>query len=460
MERIVCKFGGSNFKDSQSIERIIEVMQRYQNPLVVVVSAFYGVTNQLLEAIDRVQHDEAHIQKLIDSIREKKLQALETTITDSSVAQATQKELEERLGELQRYLTGIHYIGELPHSVKDQILSYGERLSSLMLTKTLQSRGMDAMEALPEDIGLLTDGAYQNATVNIEGSAESIQAALGKHQIYVIPGFYGISPQGKVNLLGRGGSDYSAAAIAAALEAKSLDVWKDVNGYLSADPKLVEGAKKISHLSYSEAAELSYFGARILHPRTVEPLMDGAIPIRIFNIEAPGEGITPLTEISRVEVSAEHRDMPIRSVTYSDDFAILRLSGPGVGMKPGILGKVTGQLDRKSINIKSVVTSQTAINFYLDRLDLENAVEALNELTLPAVHRITSIDDLSMIALVGHGLNSHSRTLIRIAETLEQLKITTEILSLGAAEGTAYFAVPAKERERAVQAIHRRFFGE
>ena len=145
---------------------------------------------------------------------------------------------------------------------------------------------MTLSRAMPEDIGLATDGAFRNASVDFPSSEAAVADTLSEDRIYIVPGFYGISADGRINLLGRGGSDYSAAAIARCIEAEALDVWKDVNGYMSADPGLIPSARRIAALSYDEAAELSYFGAKILHPRTVEPLIEKNIPVRIFNINA------------------------------------------------------------------------------------------------------------------------------------------------------------------------------
>ena len=457
MKRIVCKFGGSNFKSRESVRAITEAVSLYENPLIIVVSAFYGITNYLTEGIETVQRDESHVEELIATIKKKKMESIEFSIADEKVREETCALVDSRLDELHRFLLGVHYIGELPHSVKDRILSYGERLSSLILTKTLQSRGFDAEEALPEDLGLITDGEFSSASVDFMESEKLISRNLGDRRIYVVPGFYGISPDGRINLLGRGGSDYSAAAIARAAGAESLDVWKDVDGYMTANPKIIPEAQPLPSLSYREAAELSYFGANILHPRTVEPLQDRDIPIRIFNIEGDRTALRPLTII---DDSHPEEDRPARSVTYSDDIAILRISGPGVGIKGGILGKITTTLDSRDINIKSVVTSQTSINIYLSAADIDRSVIALESLKLSTVTRLTPMTDISIIALVGEGLLDHPDLAGHIVAPLVREKIKMPIVSLGASEGTAYFVVSQESRDRALKIIHKNFFEE
>ncbi|MBN2628138.1 MAG: aspartate kinase [Spirochaetales bacterium] len=456
-KRIVCKFGGSNFKSRESVRAIVEAVELYDQPLILVVSAFYGITNYLTEGIETVQHSESHVEELIGTIKEKKMESIDFSIEEESCRRETYALVDQRLDELKRYLLGVHYIGELPHSVKDKILSYGERLSSLILTKTLEARGFDVEEALPEDLGLITDGEYSSASVDFKESEKRIPRNLGDRRIYVVPGFYGISPEGQITLLGRGGSDYSAAAIARAAGASSLDIWKDVDGYMTANPKIIPQARPVPALSYREAAELSYFGANILHPRTVEPLLDRNIPIRILNIEGDRTRLLPLTIIDDSSPEDNHS---ARSVTYSDDIAILRITGPGVGIKGGILGRITTGLDDRDINIKSVVTSQTSINVYLSSADLAPSVRALEELNLPTVTRLTPMDSISIIALVGENLLDHPEQAGRIVAPLVRVGIKMPIVSLGASEGTAYFVVSHKDRDRALQIIHRNFFEE
>jgi len=163
-------------------------------------------------------------------------------------------------------------------------MSFGERLSAAIMTSLLQDRGVGCEEVTPEDMQLITDGEFGNAEVDFSASNETVKNRLLGEKTAIVPGFYGVSKEGKVTLFGRGGSDYTAASIASCIGAESLDIWKDVDGFRTADPKLVTDTHGIHQLTYTEAAELAYFGAKILHPRTVEPLMAQRIPIRIFNI--------------------------------------------------------------------------------------------------------------------------------------------------------------------------------
>jgi aspartate kinase/aspartokinase/homoserine dehydrogenase 1 len=454
---IVCKFGGSNLRDSEGIQKVIQIIRAYQEPVVVVVSAFYGITDYLTAMLGKIRGDEKQVNLTTEFLARLKEQIIDQHVQEAHLRAQILKQINDRLKQLERYLLGIHYIGEIPDFVEDMILSYGERLSSLVLTQLLTYNGVEAEEMLPEDIGLITDGEFGNATVDLKASVANVRSRIKSSRVAVIPGFYGVSPDLKVTLLGRGGSDYSAAAIARCLNADSLDIWKDVDGFMSADPRLVPDSVKIARLSYTEAAELAYFGAKILHPRTVEPLMSANIPVRIFNIHTAQNPDMPDSIISR---NRQKKADVIKSVTFSDDFGILRLKGPGVGIKPGILAKVTTELDKKRINIKSVITAQTSINFLLALEDLPKALQLTRNLTLSAVSRIEAEQDLSLIALVGEGILEKHGIAARMFSAVSRKEINIRIISLGASSVAAYFIVRQRDRDEAVREIHREFFGK
>ena len=380
---------------------------------------------------------------------------IEQNIQDPEAKEEAYRLISERLDQVERFLLGIHYIGDIPNFIQDRILSYGEKLSSLLLTIILKYNGIDAEECLPEDMGLMTDGEFRNATIDFDKSISPVSTALKADKIFVVPGFYGISEEGKITLLGRGGSDYSAAGIARCIKAESLDIWKDVNGYMTADPKMVKKPTRVSKLSYTEAAELSYFGAKILHPRTVEPLEAMDIPVRIFNIDKKERTLDPLSFISG---KSETGSDPAKSVTCSDDFAILRISGPGVGIKPGILAKVTSCLDGRSINIKSVVTSQTSINIYLESADLPRAAQLVRGLNNSTITHLTEIDDMAIVALVGSGIVHEPGIADRMLKALAEKRINTQIVSIGASDVASYVVVNLTDKKEAVRAIHKEFF--
>ena len=451
MTHHVLKFGGSNLKKKDDILRIVDVIGKYDSSLVIVVSAFYGVTNILVNALEKVKNDESAITELTDSLLALKKETLDEVVDDVLIRDEIYEAVKTRVKKLKRYLQGVNFFGDTPAFVNDTILSYGERLSALMLTEILKYYKVDAEEILPEQLALITDGEFNDATVDFELTGNNVKNAIKGKNIVVVPGFYGVSVEGKTTLLGRGGSDYSAAAIAKCINASSLDIFKDVDGFLSGDPRYVDSPQRIEKLSYMESAELSYFGAKILHPRTVEPLREAGIPIRIYNIDTVDDLSHPLTSIQH---ASEVHDDVIKSVTFSDDIGILKLKGAGIGNKPGILSKVSSAMDHAGINIKSVITSQTTINILIEMSHLKKSADLVKDLELHAVGEIIVEDDISVIAAVGNGIMEKVGLAGRIFTAVSLKGINIEIISVGASPVAAYFIVKKYDRAATIKAIH------
>ena len=455
MSKTVVKFGGSNFKCKEDTGRIVQVIKNYAEPVVVVVSAFYGVTDYLIESLDKARHDELVAKTTTDYLRNLKKENLELYIQDKDLINHILSEIDVLLEELGRYLHGIALTGDASPALEDHVLSYGERISAVFLAAILNNEGIETKVAFPESIGLITDGEFGTASVDFVKSTAQVRDALGDDEGYIVPGFYGISPEGKTTLFGRGGSDYSAAAIARCIGAPALDFWKDVNGFLSADPKIVSNALQIKQLTYNEAAELAYFGAKILHPRTVEPLSAAHIPIRIFNIYGDCNVENPLSVVNAEKIVAKGI---IKSVTYSEDFGILKLKGSGVGAKPGILAKVTSALHLAGINISSVLTSQISINILIAKKDLSTAYALVSAIELSVVGKVQIIEDIAVVATVGNGIAENYGVAARIFTALAKNGINVLMSCSGASPIVGYFLVGVNDCLPAVKAIHEEFF--
>jgi aspartokinase/homoserine dehydrogenase 1 len=455
MKKIVVKFGGSNLKRVQDVTKLLRVIKNYSKPIVIVISALYGVTDLLLKVIEEVKGGERVIKRFVGQLFQKHLEIIENYIQDENLQSQAIGKLEKRIQELEKYLLGIYYIGEIPDFAKDRVLSYGERFSSLVLDSVLHYHHIESQERLPEEIGLYTDGEHGNGSIDFEMSRDRVTKALRGAKISIIPGFYGVSKDGRITLLGRGGSDYSAAAIARCINAESVDLWKDVPGFMSADPKCVEKPMLIGQLTYREAAELSYFGAKILHPRTFDPIMDREIPVRIFNIESFNGSINPTTIIGGNGIVKKG---VVKSVTFSDDIGILRVSLPGGGIKPGIMATLTNQLARENINIKSIISAQTAINILLSKKDMEQGLHAIKDAGIFSEKEVTVKDFVSLVAVVGIGLLEQPGIAARIFSAVSYHGINVQIISLGASSVATYFIVHQKDRDKAIQAIHHEFF--
>jgi len=227
-----------------------------------------------------------------------------------------------------------------------------------------------------------------------------------------------------------------------------------VDGFLSADPKIVKNPVVIKNLNYNEAAELSYFGAKILHPRTVEPLIESNIKIKLYNIN----DYKRLNPVSIINATSHISKRIVKSVTYTDDISILKLKGVGVGIKPGILSKITTAFDNHNINIKSVITTQTAINFILSKNDIITATELIKKLNLEIIYSIECVIDISLIAVVGEGMVSQKGIAKKVSGAIAKKNINIEIMSLGASDVAAYFIVKTADCLVAINEIHSEFF--
>lgn len=457
MGKIVVKFGGSNLKSPVDVQRSAAVVAAYQKPLVVVVSAFSGVTDGIITAIEESVFSPSSGDTFIQELRERHRRAVEEFLDPGPERSRALETVEERLLALGQLLRGINYIGGVPDFTRDQALSFGERLSSPIVTAVLRSRGIDAQEALPEDIGLVAEGPFGNASADRDLCGQRLPQTLGGDKTFVVPGFYGVRRDGKITIFGRGGSDYTAAVIAQALGAESLDLWKDVDGFLSCDPRLVQDSHTISYLSYQEAAELSYFGAKILHPRTVEGLENDDIPIRVMNVERFDGTIRPFSIVGPEQKDAhggDSGDGAIKSVVSTDDVGILRLEGPGVGSRPGILARATGKLEAAGLNIVSVITAQTCINLLFKREDLPRAWAVLKAESVSGVVAVEGLEDVALVAAVGRGIRNTVGIGGRILGALATAGINVLLAQAGASPVAVYVLVRRKDKDGALRAIH------
>jgi aspartate kinase/aspartokinase/homoserine dehydrogenase 1 len=454
MLKIVIKYGGSNLRSPRGITQLVQIIQSYNIPVVVVVSALSGVTDFIDETIKNIKDKESFSKRLLE-LKSWHFSFLEVHVQDTEEVNGIKRKLEDRFEELEHLFLGLYYLKSLPEGLYDQILSFGEKLSSQLITEILLSFDIQCREALPEEIGLITSGEFGAASVDFEASERQVSAFLDENINFVIPGFYGINRKKQVTLFGRGGTDYSAAAIANCVNARSLNIWKDVSGFMSADPRFIKDARNLSGLTYKEAAELAYFGAKILHPRTVEPLMKKNIPVFLFNSEDEKNLLKPVTTINGQKQVFQKA---VKSITFSDQFAILNLSGPGVGIKPGILANITTALNNDGINISSVITSHISINILLTLKDIENAEKLCNSLNLPFVSEISVLKTISLLALVGHGMTEKCGIASRVFLVLANHGINVYLSSMGASDVTTYLIIDQDKRQEAIEALHQEFF--
>lgn len=451
----VLKFGGACLASPTLLHRVAAVVREEREEKVVVVSAVAGVTDRLIAFLER-PHPEAEIDGFIAEVRGLHLGLLPREGLDTAVAEAA---IDDRLRKLERLLYGVSYTEEVTPRTRDLVLSFGERLSAAVLVARLRPQGVPAEAVEAEAAGIVTDGCHGNASALLKECADRIPRALGPRlQAGVTPvvtGFYGVSPEGHVTLLGRGGSDYSATVLGYALGARMVEIWKEVDGFMTADPEMVPWAAPIAKLSYDEATELAYFGARVLHPRAVQPARPTGMRILIRSLRNPREAGT---EIGPDGV--EHSEV-IKSVSYRRDLVTLKLHGADAGYKPGALGEITGRLGAEGVNVYSATTSQTCIALLIGRDDVPRAQRALQPLLDDGgtMEGLEVLPSTALICTVGEGLGYRKGVAARIFRATAEAGINVQLISAGASTVALHFTVDAADLERAVRAIHDEFFG-
>lgn len=454
----VIKIGGGCLNGNRTIAGIMDLLTIHGRGNVVVVSALNGVTDKLLAGMRLALADEGAIPGHIQGLRDLHHETARRLIQEGPHLSTTLEAMDTLLKRLERYYYGLNFTAECTPRIKDLIASFGERLCALLLSGVMASKGVAAACHLPEEIGLVTDGKYGDATVNLPQTSrnitDSLRPHLGEDNLIFIPGFYGASKTGEITTFGRGGSDYAAAVVAAALEAEVLEIWKDTQGFMSADPRMVAEATLIPTLSYAEAAELAYFGARILHPRTVEPVRGKKIPIAIKNT------LDPDGPHSVIHSRSPRRHRVIKSVAHANDIGVLKVHASGVGARPGILAQVAGAVSERGVNIKSVVTSQTCISLLLGRDDLKRAHEGLKASRPRPYRRVEVVADIALISIVGEGLLQRQGIAAQCFTAVAECGVNVEMISFGPSPAALYFLCREADLAAAVTAIHSTFFGD
>jgi len=421
----------------------LRVVESYNRPFIVVVSAASGVTNKIISALCDIRN--LDVDKFLK----------ELYLTYKELIETDHEGLRERVYQIKEMLMGAKLIGEAPDFVFDHIVSHGERCSSFAVTWFFQKHGLECEEALPEDFGLVGKGRFGNAAVDLKASEQNLRSYFRADKSYVVPGFYAVD-EGRIKLLGRGGSDYSATSIAYCLDAEYVALYKDVSGFMTCDPKHVVNVKPVREMNYDEAAELSYFGAKILHHAAVDPARKKNIPLYIYNINSFSSVDNPDTVIS---TNSSSGGTDIRSISFTDDISVIQFKGTNVGRVPGLLGQIASSFGSQGVNIKSVVTSQTSINVLVSRQDVPRCKKITDKMNISEVEYIRYKTDISLIVAVSDKLLKTHGIAARMFSAVSKEHINIEMISAGASEVTIYFIVKLKDRDRALKAIHREFFG-
>lgn len=451
----VMKFGGSSLKNAEDFQRISKIIKDEKDKKIVILSAVNGVTNTIQRYLNSGKNDEKAIKELIHYLQKLHMKISSESITNQNVSRKVQNTIRKKLEKLERLLYGVAYVGELTDRTRDSILSYGERLSAPILEGILNDAGIKAEAFEADSIGIITDGDFGNATAILTSVTENVRNAIvpltRKNIVPIITGFFGCNSNGHTTTFGRNGSDYSASIIAYAVDADKVELWKDVR-FMSADPHIVKDARLVDELSYAEAAELAYFGAKILHPRAVEPLMKKEIKLQIKNTYNQRDRGTKIGKNGRKKKEL------VKSVAHSRDIACIKIHGSGVGYKPGVLSEIVSHISSHKINITSVITSQTCITILLENKDLDRSYDILAAKQIKTVEKLEKIRDIALIAIVGKGILEHHGIAAKVFSAVAKKGINIEMISAGASDVAYYFLVKERYLESAIVAIHNEFF--
>jgi len=441
-DRII-RFGGSYIGYIDSVSSLTSFLQKESGRTFVVVSAIPELLEWIEQNLEQIFYSPQPTAEY--SVK------IESFFTDRAGQKPTinYNNLSEQLVNL---LKGIALIGDYSPALKDQVVSFAEKLSVEILLAQLKRTGREFSVLLPEDLGLKATADFGNATF-ISVDTEFI--SLLPESVYFVPGTYGITETGKVVRSGKTAADYTAAFLTAQLDAKKLELWGLDLDFYKADPAIIQNPPLIERLTYSEASELAYFDHYSFHPRTVEPLEHKHIPIHVLNtLTNPGNVDTIINTETFVD------DKIVKSVACSDDISLLKLDGPGVGLKPGILARVTTALNDAGINIKSVITSQISINFILEKSKGDKALRVVEKLGFTAVKEIHLVKDVSLIGIIGHGMQQNYGVSAKIFTAVAQHRINVVLSGSGASDLVSYLVVKSADKEKSVKEIYNAFFQE
>lgn len=461
---IVLKFGGTSVKDAESMHRVLSIIRNRldRNPLVVV-SALSGVTDNLIHCAEAAHQgrEQAAKERFDAEIVSLHRNLVNTLIHDPEQRALLWGEMESNLEEIRLLFHGLSILGELTPRSLDAVVSYGERLSTIILAGFLSENGIPARWLDVRQV-LITDDLYNKANPLMDISRvranEIIVPLLGQGNAVVTQGFIGASREGHTTTLGRGGSDYSAAILGALLDADEIEIWTDVSGVMTADPRVVPEARTILELSYIEASELSYFGAKVLHPKTIWPAVEKNIPIRILNTFQPEHPGT------RIVKEPKENGTSVKAITAIKNLCIITVEGRGMQGVPGVAARVFSAVARESVNLLMITqsSSEQSISFVIEQDASNRTIRALEdafdiEIARHQIDRVDSQNGVVIVAAVGAGMKGTPGIAAKVFGALATARINVISIAQGSSEYNLSFVVLNKDADDAVRQIHREF---
>lgn len=458
------KFGGTSVGDANCIARAAAIVNSTaaQRPVVVVVSAMSGVTNRLVSAAHSAEQGEQEsISKLIDDLRTQHITALEALSANTRSRQETSSAIRDVLAELERLLRGTAMLRELTPRALDAISGIGERLSAPLVSAAVNELGVKAHAISATEL-IVTDPHHGRAEPLMGPTRHRAQAKLkpllDQKIVPIVTGFIAATPEGVQTTLGRGGSDYSATILGAALDAAETVIWTDVDGVKTADPRLVPDAQTIPEISYNEAAELAFFGAKVLHPNTLRPVTAAGVPVWIrnsFKPESPGTKIT---------AKGDSFGGGVKALTAIKDVTMITVGGPGIVGLTDVLARsfAATAATRTSVFLVSQSSSQNDICFLISTSDEKRALAALREAFAPeiaeqTVEHVNTNPDVAIVAVVGENMKGIPGVAGRTFTALGRENVNIMAIAQGSSEYNISLVVEKNAMQRALTTLHHEF---
>jgi aspartokinase/homoserine dehydrogenase 1 len=451
----VLKFGGTSVGSAENIKKVKEILMGQNEDVIVVVSALGGITDQILNAAKMAAIGTGYFQAELTKISTRHIEAIEL-LFDGEKQTEIKEQVQVLLDELERIIQGVSLIGELTPKTLDKIGGFGERLSSLIIAAYVPSAQWFDSSKL-----IRTNSDFGKAAVNFELTNQLIRTAFVSFSgIAIVPGFISSNDAGEYTTLGRGGSDYTGAILAAAVDAASLEIWTDVNGFMTADPRVISKAYTIKTLSYSEAMELSHFGAKVIYPPTILPVYQKGIPVRIKNTMDPDAEGSLITD-SKLNA----KDLPIKGISSISNITLITIQGLGMVGVTGISARLFGALAKQNINVIliSQASSENSISFAIDSSSSSKAETAINqeferEIHLDQINKISIEDNLAIVAIVGENMKHATGVAGKLFHTIGKNGINIIAIAQGASELNISWVVKISDLRKTLNVVHESFF--
>ena len=457
----VLKFGGSSVATAANINKVVAIvlLAVKKEPVLLVVSALSGVTDALLQTGKYAELGNEAYKIVLKELEQKHLNTVRELLPIQQQS-STLSLVKQKFNELEGITDGVFLLGELSNRTKDRLASYGEILSSLIIAAKVNSVPF-AQQWVDSRLLIRTNANYGNAAVDFIVSNQNIQQFFSNNpaQLYIAPGFIAADASNNTTTLGRGGSDYTSAIYAAALKASVLEIWTDVSGMMTADPRLVNNAKPIQQISYQEAMELSHFGAKIIYPPTIQPVMAQNIPVWIKNTFAPDEHGTLVENTSAISNNI------IRGISSINKISLLSLEGTGMIGIPGFSKRLFEALANETVNVILITqsSSEHSICVGINEVDTNKAKQAIDhafgyEISYGKVEPLKVETGLSIIALVGEQMKSHPGISGKMFGVLGRNGINVRAIAQGSSEKNISAVLSSIDVQKAINVLHEEFF--